>query len=151
MWNYGYSLLSQRSVIIHIAFICCSSYCKGHYIISICFILVAPTLPPTTQAPSTTPSDDCDDDQANCHSGTGDDYEVTGANIALMRLQPTSLPFTPAAIASFCYRSLSLDSLPFSLLTQNNSCTILGFHYRYTKICDATLFSFLLSGGLDRS
>ncbi|KAL1006735.1 hypothetical protein UPYG_G00076160 [Umbra pygmaea] len=38
----------------------------------------APTLPPTTAAPPTSPSDDCDDDQASCHSGTGDDYEVTG-------------------------------------------------------------------------
>ncbi|KAA8580994.1 hypothetical protein FQN60_013952 [Etheostoma spectabile] len=38
----------------------------------------APTLPPTTLVPSTTPSDECDDDQASCHSGTGDDYDVTG-------------------------------------------------------------------------
>uniref|UniRef100_A0A8K9XL63 Neuropilin n=1 Tax=Oncorhynchus mykiss TaxID=8022 RepID=A0A8K9XL63_ONCMY len=38
----------------------------------------APTIPPTTSAPTTAPSDDCDDDQASCHSGTGDDYEVTG-------------------------------------------------------------------------
>ncbi|XP_029555183.1 LOW QUALITY PROTEIN: neuropilin-1a-like [Salmo trutta] len=38
----------------------------------------APTIPPTTPAPTTVPSDDCDDDQASCHSGTGDDYEVTG-------------------------------------------------------------------------
>ncbi|XP_076146507.1 neuropilin-1a isoform X3 [Alosa pseudoharengus] len=30
----------------------------------------APTLAPTTPAPSTTPSDECDDEQANCHSGT---------------------------------------------------------------------------------
>uniref|UniRef100_A0A669DMY6 Neuropilin n=1 Tax=Oreochromis niloticus TaxID=8128 RepID=A0A669DMY6_ORENI len=37
----------------------------------------APTLPPTTAIPSTTPSDECDDDQASCHSGTGDDYDVT--------------------------------------------------------------------------
>uniref|UniRef100_A0A673ZX83 Neuropilin n=1 Tax=Salmo trutta TaxID=8032 RepID=A0A673ZX83_SALTR len=37
----------------------------------------APTIPPTTPAPTTVPSDDCDDDQASCHSGTGDDYEVT--------------------------------------------------------------------------
>uniref|UniRef100_A0A8C7KM88 Neuropilin n=1 Tax=Oncorhynchus kisutch TaxID=8019 RepID=A0A8C7KM88_ONCKI len=37
----------------------------------------APTIPPTTPAPTTAPSDDCDDDQASCHSGTGDDYEVT--------------------------------------------------------------------------
>uniref|UniRef100_A0A6Q2ZG67 Neuropilin n=1 Tax=Esox lucius TaxID=8010 RepID=A0A6Q2ZG67_ESOLU len=38
----------------------------------------APTLPPTTPPPPTTPSDECDDDQASCHSGTGDDYDVTG-------------------------------------------------------------------------
>uniref|UniRef100_A0A3Q2D2C7 Neuropilin n=1 Tax=Cyprinodon variegatus TaxID=28743 RepID=A0A3Q2D2C7_CYPVA len=38
----------------------------------------APTLLPTTAVPSTTPSDECDDDQASCHSGTGDDYDVTG-------------------------------------------------------------------------
>ncbi|XP_028826652.1 neuropilin-1a isoform X2 [Denticeps clupeoides] len=31
----------------------------------------APTVPPTTLAPSTAPSDECDDEQANCHSGTG--------------------------------------------------------------------------------
>uniref|UniRef100_A0A8K9V4C0 Neuropilin n=1 Tax=Oncorhynchus mykiss TaxID=8022 RepID=A0A8K9V4C0_ONCMY len=37
----------------------------------------SPTIPPTTSAPTTAPSDDCDDDQASCHSGTGDDYEVT--------------------------------------------------------------------------
>uniref|UniRef100_A0A668AW40 Neuropilin n=1 Tax=Myripristis murdjan TaxID=586833 RepID=A0A668AW40_9TELE len=40
----------------------------------------APTLPPTTLLPSTTPSDECDDDQASCHSGTGDDYDVTGGS-----------------------------------------------------------------------
>uniref|UniRef100_A0A8K9WKX1 Neuropilin n=1 Tax=Oncorhynchus mykiss TaxID=8022 RepID=A0A8K9WKX1_ONCMY len=51
----------------------------------------APTIPPTTSAPTTAPSDDCDDDQASCHSGTGDDYEVTGANITLMRLLPPLL------------------------------------------------------------
>uniref|UniRef100_A0A4W5NZ01 Neuropilin n=1 Tax=Hucho hucho TaxID=62062 RepID=A0A4W5NZ01_9TELE len=38
----------------------------------------APTIPSTTPAPTTAPSDDCDDDQASCHSGTGDDYEVAG-------------------------------------------------------------------------
>ncbi|KAJ8010318.1 hypothetical protein DPEC_G00073800 [Dallia pectoralis] len=38
----------------------------------------APTLTPTTPPPPTTPADDCDDDQASCHSGTGDDYDVTG-------------------------------------------------------------------------
>lgn len=54
---------------------------------------VAPTVQPTTPVPNTTPSDECDDDQASCHSGTGDDYDVTGANIALMRLrQPPPKP-----------------------------------------------------------
>lgn len=52
----------------------------------------APTLPPTTAVPSTTPTDECDDDQASCHSGTGDDYDVTGANIALMRLRASPRP-----------------------------------------------------------
>ncbi|XP_058244161.1 neuropilin-1a isoform X3 [Hemibagrus wyckioides] len=37
----------------------------------------APTVPPTLPVPPTTPSDECDD-EANCHSGTGDDYEHTG-------------------------------------------------------------------------
>ncbi|XP_016401734.1 neuropilin-1a-like [Sinocyclocheilus rhinocerous] len=41
-----------------------------------------PTVPPTTPASSTTPSDECDDDQANCHSGTGDDYDQTGGTVA---------------------------------------------------------------------
>lgn len=55
----------------------------------------APTLPPTTAAPSTTPTDECDDDQASCHSGTGDDYDVTGANIALVRLRARPHPTLP--------------------------------------------------------
>lgn len=29
--------------------------------------------------------DECDDDQANCHSGTGDDFQLTGA-------EPTLIP-----------------------------------------------------------
>lgn len=75
----------------------------------------APTLPPTTLVPSTTPSDECDDDQASCHSGTGDDYDVTGANIALMRLQAT--PLSPSR-PSFCYGSHSIRStLPASPLS----------------------------------
>uniref|UniRef100_A0A8C7J5Z2 Neuropilin n=1 Tax=Oncorhynchus kisutch TaxID=8019 RepID=A0A8C7J5Z2_ONCKI len=53
----------------------------------------APTPLPTTLA-STTPSDECDDDQASCHSGTGDSYDVTGANITLMRLL-SHLPLYP--------------------------------------------------------
>lgn len=51
-------------------------------------LTLAPTVPPTTPASSTTPSDECDDDQANCHSGTGDDYDQTGANTRLQRLHP---------------------------------------------------------------
>ncbi|KAM6953811.1 LOW QUALITY PROTEIN: neuropilin-1a [Aplochiton taeniatus] len=39
----------------------------------------APTALPTTPGPPTTapPSDECDDEQASCHSGTGDDYDTT--------------------------------------------------------------------------
>ncbi len=51
-------------------------------------LTLVPTVPPTTPASSTTPSDECDDDQANCHSGTGDDYDQTGANTRLQRLHP---------------------------------------------------------------
>uniref|UniRef100_A0AAQ5YKQ2 Neuropilin n=1 Tax=Amphiprion ocellaris TaxID=80972 RepID=A0AAQ5YKQ2_AMPOC len=71
----------------------------------------APTLPPITVVPSTTPSDECDDDQASCHSGTGDDYDVTGANIAFMRLRPT-LP-SPCCPSS-CYGSHSICSPRFT-------------------------------------
>lgn len=72
-----------------------------------------PTLPPTTAVPNTAPSDECDDDQASCHSGTGDDYDVTGANIALMRLQAN-----PPPCPSFCYGSHSIYCvLPDSLLS----------------------------------
>uniref|UniRef100_A0A3B5ATH7 Neuropilin n=1 Tax=Stegastes partitus TaxID=144197 RepID=A0A3B5ATH7_9TELE len=68
----------------------------------------APTLPPTTAVPSTTPSDECDDDQASCHSGTGDDYDVTGANIAFMRLRPT----LPLPLLPFLLLWLTLNLLP---------------------------------------
>uniref|UniRef100_A0A8C4DNQ1 Neuropilin n=1 Tax=Dicentrarchus labrax TaxID=13489 RepID=A0A8C4DNQ1_DICLA len=79
----------------------------------------APTLPPTTLVPSTTPSDECDDDQASCHSGTGDDYDVTGANIALMRLQanppplalPSAMAHTRSAPLSQLHRSLGTPTL----------------------------------------
>lgn len=37
----------------------------------------APTALPTVSEGK--PMDECDDDQANCHSGTGDDYQLTGA------------------------------------------------------------------------
>ncbi|KAM4689297.1 LOW QUALITY PROTEIN: neuropilin-1 [Discoglossus pictus] len=37
--------------------------------------LEAPTSIPTT--PELNPADECDDDQANCHSGTGDDFKLT--------------------------------------------------------------------------
>ncbi|KAK2105154.1 Asparagine-rich protein (ARP protein) [Saguinus oedipus] len=36
----------------------------------------SPTAGPTT--PNGNPVDECDDDQANCHSGTGDDFQLTG-------------------------------------------------------------------------
>lgn len=37
--------------------------------------------------------DECDDDQANCHSGTGDDFQLTGA-------EPTLLP--SSCLVSVC-------------------------------------------------
>uniref|UniRef100_A0A8C9ZTE3 Neuropilin n=1 Tax=Sander lucioperca TaxID=283035 RepID=A0A8C9ZTE3_SANLU len=75
----------------------------------------APTLPPTTLVPSTTPSDECDDDQASCHSGTGDDYDVTGANIALMRLQKKTCP--PLALPSFFYPTGGSGNFIYTLAT----------------------------------
>uniref|UniRef100_A0A8C1TE45 Neuropilin n=1 Tax=Cyprinus carpio TaxID=7962 RepID=A0A8C1TE45_CYPCA len=57
-----------------------------------------PTVPPTIPASSTVPSDECDDDQANCHSGTGDDYDQTGANTRLQRLHPYLLHLAPFAM-----------------------------------------------------
>ncbi|XP_076146504.1 neuropilin-1a isoform X1 [Alosa pseudoharengus] len=54
----------------------------------------APTLAPTTPAPSTTPSDECDDEQANCHSGTGDDYELTAGG-TIMPETTTELETVP--------------------------------------------------------
>uniref|UniRef100_A0A669D0B6 Neuropilin n=1 Tax=Oreochromis niloticus TaxID=8128 RepID=A0A669D0B6_ORENI len=72
----------------------------------------APTLPPTTAIPSTTPSDECDDDQASCHSGTGDDYDVTGANIAFMRLRPAPPPNPPYPNSPLLLLWLALDHLP---------------------------------------
>ncbi|XP_034024219.1 LOW QUALITY PROTEIN: neuropilin-1a-like [Thalassophryne amazonica] len=74
------------------------------------------TVPPTTLVPNTTPSDECDDDQASCHSGTGDDYDMTGANIALMRL-PSIIPLATSwvtlidATKTFQMSSLSTADL----------------------------------------
>lgn len=45
----------------------------------------APTAVPTVSEGK--PVDECDDDQANCHSGTGDDYQLTGAETILIPLQ----------------------------------------------------------------
>lgn len=45
----------------------------------------APTVVPTISEGK--PVDECDDDQANCHSGTGDDYQLTGAETILIPLQ----------------------------------------------------------------
>lgn len=87
--------------------------------------LLAPTLPPTTVVPSTTPSDECDDDQTSCHSGTGDDYDETGANIAFMRLRPTFpsplFPFPPLCLHSVC--SLQFFVLQLTChLTRKHAC-----------------------------
>ncbi|XP_015194421.1 neuropilin-1a isoform X1 [Lepisosteus oculatus] len=45
----------------------------------------APTIAPTTTTVSL--PDDCEDDQASCSSGTGDDYDVTGGSV-----MPTVVP-----------------------------------------------------------
>ncbi|OWK02970.1 NRP1 [Cervus elaphus hippelaphus] len=44
----------------------------------------APTAGPTT--PNGNLVDECDDDQANCHSGTGDDFQLTGAETIFIPL-----------------------------------------------------------------
>uniref|UniRef100_A0A665VDU7 Neuropilin n=1 Tax=Echeneis naucrates TaxID=173247 RepID=A0A665VDU7_ECHNA len=72
----------------------------------------APTLPPTTLVPSTTLSDECDDDQASCHSGTGDDYDVTGANITLMRLQPPPTTSTLFTVLFLLFGTPTLNTGP---------------------------------------
>uniref|UniRef100_A0A8C7MUZ4 Neuropilin n=1 Tax=Oncorhynchus kisutch TaxID=8019 RepID=A0A8C7MUZ4_ONCKI len=46
----------------------------------------APTPLPTTLA-STTPSDECDDDQASCHSGTGDSYDKLMITVYVIYVQ----------------------------------------------------------------
>lgn len=48
-----------------------------------------PTSVPTT--PDSNLVDECDDDQANCHSGTGDDFQLTGAETIFIPL-PQSIP-----------------------------------------------------------
>lgn len=55
-------------------------------------LVSVPTAGPMT--PNGNPVDECDDDQANCHSGTGDDFQLTGAeptlipSLCLVRLCP---------------------------------------------------------------
>ncbi|XP_066483013.1 neuropilin-1 isoform X2 [Tiliqua scincoides] len=48
----------------------------------------APTSVPTT--PDSNLVDECDDDQANCHSGTGDDFQLTGSTTAVITEKPTA-------------------------------------------------------------
>lgn len=38
--------------------------------------------------------DECDDDQANCHSGTGDDFQLTGGTTVLATEKPTIIDST---------------------------------------------------------
>ncbi|KAM3822638.1 neuropilin-1 isoform 2-T2 [Vipera latastei] len=45
-----------------------------------------PTSVPTTA--DTLPVDECDDDQANCYSGTGDDFHLTGSTTATITEKP---------------------------------------------------------------
>lgn len=51
-----------------------------------------PTAGPTT--PNGNPVDECDDDQANCHSGTGDDFQLTGGTTVLATEKPTIIDST---------------------------------------------------------
>jgi len=52
----------------------------------------APTAGPTT--PNGNLVDECDDDQANCHSGTGDDFQLTGGTTVLATEKPTIIDST---------------------------------------------------------
>ncbi|XP_039076463.1 neuropilin-1 isoform X1 [Hyaena hyaena] len=52
----------------------------------------APTAGPTT--PNGNLVDECDDDQANCHSGTGDDFQLTGGTTVLTTEKPTIIDST---------------------------------------------------------
>ncbi|NXD24148.1 NRP1 protein, partial [Spelaeornis formosus] len=54
--------------------------------------LEAPTALPTVSEGK--PVDECDDDQANCHSGTGDDYQLTGGTTVLNTEKPTVIDNT---------------------------------------------------------
>ncbi|TSK16050.1 Neuropilin-1a [Bagarius yarrelli] len=60
----------------------------------------APTVPPTLPVPPTTPSDECDD-EANCHSGTGDDYEHTGGTT--VPETTTEMSSIPGGTGNFIY------------------------------------------------
>lgn len=107
-------------------------------LLSLSFLTItAPTLPPTTVVPSTTPSDECDDDQASCHSGTGDDYDVTGANITLMRLQAI-LPVVALPSAMAHTGSTPLSQLHCSLFTDRcidaYTCTHACTHLACTQL-----------------
>lgn len=110
-------------------------------LLSLFLTFTAPTLPPTTLVPSTTPSDECDDDQASCHSGTGDDYDVTGANIALMRLQNALLPFLLLWLTLRC--SLWLE-LPSTVHTCKHACNF-AWAVMQTVLIGSTCSSHLFS------
>uniref|UniRef100_A0A8C9S2M1 Neuropilin n=1 Tax=Scleropages formosus TaxID=113540 RepID=A0A8C9S2M1_SCLFO len=75
-----------------------------------------PTSAPTTAPATTSVPDECDDEQANCHSGTGDDYDVTGADTTL--IHPFLVPL--AAIA------LLLNSTIFHDVTTSSFTTLTG-------------------------
>ncbi|EPY80402.1 neuropilin-1a isoform 1 precursor [Camelus ferus] len=53
----------------------------------------APTAGPTT--PNGNLVDECDDDQTSCHSGTGDDFQLTGGTTVLTTEKPTAIDSTP--------------------------------------------------------
>ncbi|XP_031439412.1 neuropilin-1a isoform X2 [Clupea harengus] len=82
----------------------------------------APTLPPTTPAPSTTASaDECDDEQANCHSGTGG--TVMPETTTVLEIVPEEQGFTWFACdfgfhePSFCRWSLEDNGFRWQIQT----------------------------------
>lgn len=106
-----------------------STSARSSWVIYLLFLslesFTAPTLPPTTAIPSTTPTDECDDDQASCHSGTGDDYDVTGANIALMRLRASPAPLASPPLIVF--------DIPFVAVESDTVATLLSCAHMHAR------------------
>ncbi|KAL2085978.1 hypothetical protein ACEWY4_019298 [Coilia grayii] len=83
----------------------------------------APTLAPTTPPPSTTPSDECDDEQANCHSGTGGTVMPEMTTVGELATIPEEQGYTWFACdfgfhePSFCRWSLEDNDVQWQIQT----------------------------------